>query len=44
MVYSPSGSSDLFFDPRLLDLQSSCTWAFSLGIFVLGGTNTGVFN
>ena len=21
MVYSPSGSSDLFFDPRLLDLQ-----------------------
>ena len=30
------------FDPRLLDLQPSCTWAFSLGTF-LGGTNTSVF-
>ena len=31
------------FDHRLLDLQPSCTWAFSVGIFFVWGTNISVF-
>ena len=31
------------FDHGPLDLQPSCTWAFSLGFFFLWGTNSSIF-
>ena len=37
MVYLPTGSSEFDSDPRLHDLQPSCSWASPLCILVLYG-------